>query len=388
MAVESQEYLAVAAHTQQDQHCWFAAEPETIIMQPTTLCNVDCAYCYLPARSKKRDMTPDVSMAVASSIPDQWPSSGRLEIVWHGGEPLTIGPKGLAALLGPFEVLRRAERVRQVIQTNATLITDEWCDLFAEYDMAVGVSIDGPRAMNRRRVDRRGGEVFDRVMAGIEKLKERGIPFTVIAVISQDTTGDAKEILDFIAGLGCPHLGLNMEEKEGANTHTGTPGFEQARRFWRDTFRWSRDHPGMKVREIERLLEFLTLDREERAADTEHDLIPTVGWDGNVVLLSPELLGVHAPRYGDFIAGNVLTDPLPVILKSGLELSYVREFQAGISRCKATCDYFAYCQGSHAGNRFFEHGTFSVTETEHCRTSTQALVLALHDIAHEEREVV
>jgi len=378
---------ASAAETPLDRHGWFAAEPAAIIMQPTTLCNVDCAYCYLPARNRKRDMTPEVARAVASSIPDRWPSSGRLEIVWHGGEPLTIGPNGLAVLLAPFEALRRAGRVRQVIQTNATLITDAWCDLFAEHDMAVGVSIDGPRAANRRRVDWRGREVFDRIVTGIEKLKEHGIPFTVIAVVSQDTTGDAYEMLDFIAGLGCPHVGINMEEKEGVNTHRSTPGIGQARRFWRDTFRWSRDHPAMAVREVERLLAFLVLDRDQRAADTEHDLIPTVGWDGDVVLLSPELLGVHAPRYDDFIGGNVLTDPLPAILKTAPGLSYVREFQAGISKCKATCDFFAYCQGSHAGNRFFEHGWFNVTETEHCRTSTQALVLALHDIAHEQREV-
>lgn len=60
----------------------------------------------------------------------------------------------------------------------------------------------------------------------------------------------------------------------------------------------------------------------------------------------------------------------------------MREFAIGIQRCKATCEFFAYCQGSHAGNRYFEHGTFAATETQHCRTSTQALVLALHDIAY------
>jgi uncharacterized protein len=78
----------------------------------------------------------------------------------------------------------------------------------------------------------------------------------------------------------------------------------------------------------------------------------------------------------------VLVDPLPAILDRAWELAYLREFQIGVRQCRAVCEFFAYCQGSHAGNRYFEHGTFVASETEHCRTSTQALVLALNDIAN------
>jgi uncharacterized protein len=75
-----------------------------------------------------------------------------------------------------------------------------------------------------------------------------------------------------------------------------------------------------------------------------------------------------------------------VILGRARGLPYVREFQLGVERCRSSCEFFAYCQGSHAGNRYFEEGVFSVTETEHCRTSTQALVLALGDVAGSESE--
>jgi uncharacterized protein len=63
------------------------------------------------------------------------------------------------------------------------------------------------------------------------------------------------------------------------------------------------------VREVESLLEYLALDATFRGADAKHDPIPTVAWNGDVVLLSPELLGAHSARYGDFIAGNVLSTP-------------------------------------------------------------------------------
>ena len=365
---------------------WLAAEPTALILQPTTLCNLDCSYCYLPARKLRRDMTPEVAQAIAAGIPEDWPSSGTLEVVWHGGEPLTVGTAAMRQLFAPFEQLRQAGRIVHVIQTNATLITDEWCDLFEQFEVSVGLSIDGPAEMTSNRVDWRGMPAFDRIVAGISQVKRRDIDFTVIAVVDQENSGSAVEILEFLAELGCPFVGINMEEKEGSNTHDGTPTVDQARRFWRDVFVWSNANPHLKVREVEHLLEYLALSPKARAADVQHDSIPTIGWNGDTVLLSPELLGARSEKYHDFIAGNVLVDSLPEIIYRAADLAYVQEFREGIERCKASCDFFAHCQGSHAGNRFFEHGNFLAAETEHCRTSTQAVVLALHDI-HSERSI-
>ena len=326
---------------------------------------------------------PEVAQAIAAGIPEAWPTSGTLEVVWHGGEPLTIGTAAMRQLLGPFEQLRQAGRIMHVVQTNATLITDEWCDLFREFDVSVGLSIDGPPEMSANRVDWRGVPAFDRIVAGICRLKVRHIPFTVIAVVDHENTRCAGELLDFIAALGCPFVGLNMEEKEGANRHDGTPTVDQARRFWRDVFLWSNDNPGMRVREVEHLLEYLALSPTGRAGSVLHDPIPTIGWNGDTVLLSPELLGARSERYHDFVAGNVLTDSLPAIIGRAEDLSYVQEFRNGVERCRVSCEFFAFCQGAHAGNRYFEHGNFLATETEHCRTSVQAVVLALHDIKSE-----
>ena len=123
-------------------------------------------HCYLPARHLKQEMSPVTACAIASGIPLGWSSSGPVEIVWHGGEPLAIGRATFVALLESFEPLRVAGRVRHKVQTGATLITDEWCDIFERYGMGVGVSIDGPRWANRHRLDRSGRPTFDRVIAG------------------------------------------------------------------------------------------------------------------------------------------------------------------------------------------------------------------------------
>ena len=365
-----------------DGWSWLATKPTAIIMQPTTLCNLDCTYCYLPDRRSRQDMTVAVASAVASVIPESWSGRIKLEIVWHGGEPLVAGRDRLVELLEVFEPLRKAGRIQHVIQTNATLVTDEWCRVFDAFEISVGVSIDGPRRGNGNRVDLRGRPAFDRIESGIETLRRNGVGFSAIAVVPADSACDAAEILDYLDGLGCRLVGFNLEEPEGVNRHRATPSMDFSRQFWRDVFAWTATHSRMPVREVMHMLDFLSLDAEGRAADGAHDTIPSVAYNGDVILLSPELAGIRDERYANFVAGNVLVTTLPEIIDRAPTLDYVREFIEGVRRCKATCDFFAFCQGSHAGNRYFEHGTFAATETQHCRNSTQAVVLALHDLSY------
>jgi uncharacterized protein len=322
---------------------WISKHPKTIVLQPTTLCPMNCGYCYLLERHLKQDMTPHVAAAIAAGIDSSW---APIELVWHGGEPLAVGVPRFRQLLEPFESLRQAGRVRHQVQTGGGApITDAWCDVFEQYDIGVGVSIDGPRALNHHRVDRGRHPMFDRTIAGVETLKRRGIPFSVLAVVSEHSIDRAAEILDFLHGLGTTWVGFNVEAKEGANADGTTPSRDRAFRFWHDVLTWRRDHPDMTVREVDKLLGFLGLTRDERDADAQHDLIPTIGWNGEVVLLSPELLGVRSTTYHNFVAGNVLTEKLATITQRAGELRYVQEFAVGLQMCKQTCEFFSFCQG-------------------------------------------
>ena len=112
------------------------------------------------------------------------------------------------------------------------------------------------------------------------------------------------------------------------------------------------------------------------------DPIPTVGYDGSVVLLSPELAGFTDPRYGDFASGNVLRTPLhEIIARAPAGTAGSRDFLAGVEPCRATCPYFGFCGGAHAANRYFEHGRFTGTETDHCRNSKIRLLEGVLDHA-------
>jgi uncharacterized protein len=57
----------------------------------------------------------------------------------------------------------------------------------------------------------------------------------------------------------------------------------------------------------------------------------------------------------------------------------LREFSAVVHACATSCGFFDFCRGAEAGNRYFEHGIFTVAETHYCRTTRQALVPAAAD---------
>jgi len=364
-----------------------AANPQMVVAQCGSWCGLRCTYCYLPDRHKKFLMSAEVATALARSLAEL-PGDGRpVEVVWHAGEPLGIGRARFARLLEPFEELREQGRIRHYVQTNATMVTAAWCDFLTEYDFAVGVSIDGPAALNAQRVDQRGRPAFDRIMRGIGQLREHRITFSVIAVVTAESVEHPVELLEFLSSLGATSIGLNIEESEGVNTTRRPPTVDQARAFWQAAIEWSRLHRGVRIRELARLGDFL---RDLRhPADSLRavgllDPIPTVTWDGNVTLLSPELAGTPAPGYDDFRSGNILDQPLAEILAGAHRLRYVGEFLSALDACEASCQFWSFCRGAQAGNRFFEYGRLDVAETHYCRSTRQALVTGLSDTVREE----
>ena len=114
-----------------------AAVPSYVIMQPTTLCNLDCGYCYLPLRKLDQRMPVAVAQAAADSVNGWAALAERFSVVWHGGEPLAAGRAHLGQLMSVFQ------GVEHHVQTNATLIDAAWCDFLVERGVRVGVSIDG-----------------------------------------------------------------------------------------------------------------------------------------------------------------------------------------------------------------------------------------------------
>lgn len=354
--------------------------PTYVVMQPTTLCNLDCAYCYLPFRSADNRMPVAVAEAVAASV-NPWSRTKRFSVVWHGGEPLAAGRDHFASLLSPFD-----PAVEHHVQTNATLIDDAWCEFFVEREIRVSVSVDGPEARNGERINRGGKPAYAKIMRGIEALRRHDIPFSALCVVGRPEPGLATELYEYFLELGCEVLGINVEETEGVNKRDNRHPADVVTAFWAELVgAWRRD-PRIHLREVEWSLRYVAAVLDGTADEVlprRLDPIPTVAQDGSVVLLSPELAGFTDPQYGDFTSGNVLETPLGEILSGALGTPWIREFLDGVEACRATCPYFGFCGGAHAANRYFEHGRFDGTATDHCRNSKIRLLEGVLDHARD-----
>ena len=152
------------------------------------------------------------------------PSAGEsLTVCWHAGEPLAVP---IPFYDQAFELLAASSRkLRQNIQTNGTLITDDWCRLFKKWSVQIGLSIDGPRAIHdRQRVDRAGRGTFDRVMRHREVTAARGPVFGHCRA-DPDSLESADELWRFFKAAGIRHVGFNIDEREGVHR---TPSLRSA----------------------------------------------------------------------------------------------------------------------------------------------------------------
>ncbi|GHJ35667.1 cyclophane-forming radical SAM peptide maturase AmcB [Streptomyces sp. TS71-3] len=361
-----------------------AASAATVLVQPTTLCNLDCAYCYLPDRAAAKRMPLAVADAVAAGV-REWAREHPVRVLWHGGEPLAVGLPYFRRLLerfaAPGEGRDGGEHapaeggpypVRHGVQTNATLIDEGWCELFASWPVAVDISIDGPGTANAARVDRGGRDSTAKALRGAALLRSAGIDFGLIAVVNDPGPRAARELYAFAVELGCRALGVNLAERKGVHTLPGPRAGGPVVAFWAELAACRRADPRVRVREFEQAYSYIRAElagHAARRAARPLPPLPMVCHDGAVVPVSPELAGFTHPAYGSFATGNVLSTPLTRLVAEAPDVPWVAEALDGVRACRAGCQYFAYCRGGQAANKYFETGRMDTTETAHCRTT-------------------
>jgi uncharacterized protein len=360
---------------------------QLLVVQPTPFCNIDCRYCYLADRTNKSVVsTETLKNLFAQVFASGWADEG-LSVVWHAGEPMVVPVAFYRDAFAMIDGLKPAGlAVRHSFQTNGTLIDDAWCDFIAEAEIAVGVSIDGPRHLHdRNRVTRSGRGTFDKAVAGVRRLREHGIPFHVISVLTSQSLAAPQEMFDFYLAEGIEHVCFNVEESEGEHRSESfaQTGIEDAYyRFLSEFWRLSAAHPGriQFIREIDDVQRNIL--RPNGAGFLNQLATPfaivSMDWTGNIATFSPELLGLKSPLYNDFVLGNVNRDRLVDLAEQPLLARMKADIDAGIAQCRESCEYFSVCGGGEPVNKLFENGSFATTETTYCRmTKMRAADLVL-----------
>ena len=170
-------------------------------------CNLRCGYCYYAGKERLLDVrTPVMSFDVLETFIRQnlamhgW--DAVVEFAWHGGEPTLAGVGFFREVVRLQEKYGQGRKILNTLQTNGTLLDDEFCAFFRENHFLLGVSVDGPPdCHNAYRRDADGSGSFDRAMRGIELLKKHGVLFNTLTAVNDVNVRKPVEVYRFLREL-------------------------------------------------------------------------------------------------------------------------------------------------------------------------------------------
>lgn len=179
-----------------------------------SLCNLDCDYCYYLDKAeiyggKEPVMSIDILEKFTRSYIEA-NETPQLCFNWHGGEPLIAGLDFFRKAIEFQKKYGSGREILNTIQTNGTLVNDEWAKLFADNAFLVGVSIDGPEDVHDKfRKDKGGKGTFAKVIRGIETMYRNKVEYNLMATINKASEGRGAEIYSFLKRLGTRFIQFN-----------------------------------------------------------------------------------------------------------------------------------------------------------------------------------
>lgn len=178
-------------------------------------CNLACEYCYyLEKNNLYKDIQPDKRFIMSDQLLERFidmyiqsQTTPQVQFCWHGGE----------SLMRPLSFYKRVVELQQkyaaghiidnTIQTNGTLLNDEWCRFFKDNNWLVGVSIDGPQEFHDEyRRNKMGAPSFRKVMQGINLLKKHGVEWNAMAVVNDFNADYPLDFYHFFKEIECRYI--------------------------------------------------------------------------------------------------------------------------------------------------------------------------------------
>lgn len=329
----------------------------SLLVKPASaVCNLDCSYCFyldrdadpyksLPARRMTLDT---LERLVDTWLFYSYPSSS---FAFQGGEPTLAGLPFFEKLI-EFQKRygRNEQEVGNSLQTNAVLIDDDWARLFKEYQWLLGVSIDGPEAVNDlHRYNKEGRGTWKRVVRSIETLQKHKVEFNCLCVLSQANVGKPRDLYRFYRSLGVDNIQFiplaEFDANGAALPFTITP--EQYGRFLCDLFDlWWPDRRKVRIRFFDNTAEALAGMKPGTCTMHETcDSYVVVEYNGDVFPCD-----FFVER--DWKIGNVNLDSWPEIARKQRRFGFAAKKTITHPECQV-CEYQSIC---HGGCPKFRHG--------------------------------
>jgi len=354
-----------------------------VMAKPTgAICNLDCEYCFFLS---KEMLYPGSRFRMAAGLQEAYirqlleAHEGATEVVvtWQGGEPTIMGLEFFRRSIELQKAYARpGQRILNTLQTNATLLDDEWGAFLKQNDFLVGISVDGPADIHDTyRVSKGGMPTFERVMRGLGHLKEHGVEWNVLTAlhaangdqgvrvyrflrdelgaefiqfipIIERATAETIEVAD--AGWGGHVQGRPLYTQHGGLVTKRSIGAEQYGRFLIDVFEeWvRRDVGNVYVQMFDTAL---------------------ASWVGE-----PGAMCVHAETCGlqlalehngdlyccdhyvepAFLLGNIIETPMQALIASPRQARFGQDKRDSLTRYCLGCDVRFACNGGCPKDRF------------------------------------
>jgi len=322
-------------------------------------CNLACRYCYYPdkrlpgfesapARMSEGLLESCIAQHIAAS------SDEIIRFSWHGGEPTVLG-------LGYFRKIVDIERrlcppgrsVVNGLQTNGTLVDDEWGRFFKAEAFSIGISLDGPGELhNRHRLTRDGGPTFDQAMRGYEILRRHDVPTDILCVVGDHNVRRPAEVYGFFRAMGAPYLTFLPLVERRPDAAGGVSPETVPSEAWGDFLcavfdEWAAGDIGrIKVQIVE--------EAARTAFGQEHSLcifrpvcgdIPVVERDGDFFSCDHYVDPEHR-------VGNIRETPLADLLEGPDQRAFGQAKLEKLPRFCRACEVLDMCNGECPKNRF------------------------------------
>lgn len=321
-----------------------------LVKPVSSSCNLRCEYCYYLGKNEllhteEKRMPYDVLKAFTKQMFAMHGRDAAVEFAWHGGEPLLAGLSFYREAVLLQQKFGAGRNVRNNLQTNGTLLTEEYCSFFREHHFDLGVSIDGPEKLhNAFRRDAAGGGSFARTMQGVRLLRQYGVPFSALTTVNRQNMNYPLEVYHFLREWTDMIQFLPVVEGDPAHPgqaesrHSVTPEGYGAflTEIWKE---WIREDPSTRphIQQFDVLLDCL----KGRPASL-CTLAPVCGHSGSVEA-DGDVYSCDRFAFPEFRLGNLMEEPLGSLMEKNRGFGMRKTY--GLPEECLDCRYVWLCFG-------------------------------------------
>jgi uncharacterized protein len=322
-------------------------------------CNLHCRYCYY---LEKKKLYPDTDhFLMAYNILEEYikqhieaSTESTINFSWHGGEPLLAGIEFYRKILR-LQITHKPvyKKIINGIQTNGTLINEEWCRFFAREEFIVGISIDGPAMLhNIHRRTKDGHPSWQKVIGGFQLLIKHGVVPEILCVVNSENVRHPLDIYNFFKQIGARYITflplVEHEPDSSAGVSRKSVQAEQYGHFLSHIFdEWvEKDIGEIKIQIFEEAV--------RTAFNQEHTLCVFKINCGGVPVVEHNGDFYSCDHYvdKDNLLGNIMDHSLTSFLESERQKLFGLSKSISLPKYCIECEVRAMCNGECPRNRF------------------------------------